>query len=186
MHGNYFKGLLLYGFFMGIALSLVVLFRSWLTMPLSQPVSYAENIALLVFMFIAVYLYKNNLEEKKITFKESYIVAFGSAVVASIIYGFFLYLYAKYIDLSFQERCFSLQRAIEANSQFTDSQIRQMSQPSYIAFSAIMLSSVMSILWAMVVGILLRNEKGTVVTKVKELIDEEKKEKRRKEKQDAE
>lgn len=165
MHGNYWGAIFKFGLFMGFGLAIVVMLRSWLKIPLSEPVSYTENFALLIFMLIGVYLYKRGLEEKKITFKESYMVALGSGVVASIIYGIFLYVYAQYLDTELQQRCFDIQRSIKSNAHLSDEQIMYMAKPSSIALSAIMLSSVVSILWALFIAILLRNEKGELVTK---------------------
>lgn len=165
MHGNYWNAIFKYGFLVGLGLVLVVLFRHWLSMPLSQPVTYAENIALLVFMFIVVFLYRKSLQEKKITFKEAYIVGFGVGIVSSIMYGMFLYVFSLYIDTEFQQRCFEIQREIKSNAHLNDEQISAMSSSSAIAFSGILLSSIMSILWAMIVGILLRNEQAPLKIK---------------------
>jgi signal transduction histidine kinase len=163
MHGNYWRALLKYGLWTGLLLSFVVLFRYWLILPLSQPVSYAENIAMLAFMFLFVWLYRKGLEKQKISFKEGYIVAFGLGIVASIIYGMFLFVYSYRIDPAMQERCFEVQRNLPNNINLSDGQVRFMTKPSYIAFAGILLSSVLSIIWAMVVAIILRNEKAEVV-----------------------
>lgn len=174
MHGNYWRGIFLYGFLMGIGLSFVVLVRYWLMYPISQPVSYTENIAMLIFMFLAVFFYKRGLEEKKITLKESYILGFGYGIVASIIYGMFLFVYAQYIDVDIQQRCFELQKAVKTNANLNDEQLMSMVSPSSIAFSGIMLSSMMSVLWALIVSIFLRNEQGVLVTKEIKNLEKEK------------
>jgi hypothetical protein len=174
MHGNYWKGICKYGLLIGIGLSLVVLVRYWLMYPISQPVSYTENFAMLIFMFLAVFFYKRGLEERKITLKESYILGLGSGIVASIIYGMFLFVYAQYIDVDIQKRCFELQRAVKTNVNLNDEQLMSMVTPSSIAFSGIMLSSVISILWALVVSIFLRNEQGVLITKEMKNLEKEK------------
>lgn len=174
MHGNYWIAIFKYGLLIGIGLSLVVLFRYWFKIPLSEPVSYAEDIAMLVFIFIAVFLYKRGLEERKITLKESYIVGLGSGIIASIIYGMFLFIYSQYIDVDIQQRCFEIQRAVEANAQLNDGQLKIMTTPSAIAFSAIMLSSVLSILWSLIIAILLRNEQGVLVIKEMKNLEKDK------------
>ncbi|MFA5541924.1 MAG: DUF4199 domain-containing protein [Bacteroidales bacterium] len=162
IYGNYKSAILKYGLYSGIGLSFVVLFRYWIIMPLSQPVSYAENIALLVFMFASVFIYKKKLPQGKLMFKEGFVLGLGLGVVASIIYGIFLYVYSFGIDPEFQNRCFDIQRALPNNQHLADDAIRQMTRHSSIAFSGILLSSIMSILWAMIVSILLRNERAVV------------------------
>ncbi|MDR1726281.1 MAG: DUF4199 domain-containing protein [Bacteroidales bacterium] len=165
LHGNCWRALLKYGFYSGLILSFVVIFRKWLVYPLSQPVTYVEEITLLILMFIFVWFYRRKLPEKKMAFKEGYIVAFGTGVVASIIYGIFIMLYAWKIDPEIVNRSFDLQRSLETNRTLTDEQIRYIVKPQYIAFSAIVFSTVLSILWALVVSIIMRTEKATVRTK---------------------
>ena len=174
MHGNYWVAIFKYGLLMGIGLLLVVMFRYWFKIPLSEPVSYAENFAMLIFMFIAVFVYKRGLEERKITFKESYIVGLGSGVIASIIYGMFLFVYSQYIDIDIQQRCFEIQRAVKTNVNLSDAQLMSMVKPSSIALSGIMLSSVLSILWSLIIAILLRNEQGVLVIKEMKNLEKDK------------
>lgn len=163
MYGNYWSGIVIFGLLIGFGLIIEVLLRSLFTTPISQPVSLIEIITQLVFMFIGVYVFKINLEEKKITFKKSYMLGLGSGIVGSIIYGMFLYVYALYLDKDFSQRCYEIQRNIESNSKLTDQQVMDMATPSLIAFSGILLSFVVSILLALIVAILLRNEKGQLI-----------------------
>ncbi|MDR0790590.1 MAG: DUF4199 domain-containing protein [Bacteroidales bacterium] len=163
MHGNYWRALLQYGFYGGLLLSFVVLLRYWLILPLSQPVTYVENIILLLLMIIFLWRYRSKLPQEKITFKEGYIVTVGLGVVASIVYGMFIYLYAWKIDPAISDRCFAIQRAIEANNMFSDDQVRVMTTKQSLALSAIMLSSILSVLWAMITALFLRTEKAEVM-----------------------
>lgn len=163
MYGNYWSGIVIFGLLIGFGLIIEVLLRSLFKTPISQPVSLIEIITQLVFMFIGVYVFKINLEEKKITFKKSYMLGLGSGIVGSIIYGMFLYVYALYLDKDFIQRCYEIQRNIKSNSTLTDQQVMDMATPSLIAFSGILLSSVVSILLALIVAILLRNEKGQLI-----------------------
>lgn len=167
IHGNYWLGILKFGLLIGFGLSFILLFRRWLDNPIDQPVGFIENFAMLGLIFISVYLYKMGLKERKISFKESYIVGFGSGIVGSIIYGMSLYGYALYLDHGLQNRCFNVQRAIESNAHLSNADIMYMTTPQAIALSGIMLSAIMAILWAMIVGVLLRNEKGEVISKDK-------------------
>lgn len=163
MHGNYKKAMLLYGLFIGLIFSFVLLFRWLIVMPVSQPMGYVENIMQLVLLFIFVYLYKKQLPDQRINFKEAYVVALGSAIVGSIIYGGFMYLYAANIDPEMTQRCYEIQVNADTNKEFTEAQLREMVKPSWIAGSTIMLNSVMAIMWAMIVAIFLRNERAIVV-----------------------
>lgn len=163
MHGNYKKAILRYGVYVGLIFSFVLIFRLLLVLPVSQPMSYVENILQLVLLFVFVYLYKRQLPERRINFKEAYTVALGSAVVGSVIYGMVLYLYVLYIDPEMQTRCLEIQQRANVNGEFSHEELQNMVKPSYIAGSAIILNSVMAIMWAMVVAIFLRNERAVVV-----------------------
>ena len=61
MHGNYKKAILRYGVYVGLIFSFVLIFRLLLVLPVSQPMSYVENILQLVLLFVFVYLYKRQL-----------------------------------------------------------------------------------------------------------------------------
>jgi len=167
MHGNYGISLLRYGVIAGLILCFAVLIRKWLILPLNQPVSYVENFTLLLIMFICLWHYRSGLDKKQITFKEGYIVCLGLGVVASVIYGMFIYLYALRIDTEIITRSFEMQRNLEQNKILTDEQIRAMVKPQSLAMSAILLSAVLSLLWAMIVALILRTEKAEVRIKTK-------------------
>jgi hypothetical protein len=157
--GKMWKGILKYGILIGLGLIIIVLIRFWINKPIAYPIGYSEYVSLLIFMFIGGLLYKKGLEESRITFKKSYFMALGSGIIGSIIYGMFIYLYSQYIDVDFQERCFDIQRAVKANAQLTNEQIKSMVSPSSIALTAILFASFMSILWGLVVALFLRNTK---------------------------
>ena len=115
------------------------------------------------FCSLCCSLYRRQLPERRINFKEAYTVALGSAVVGSVIYGMVLYLYVLYIDPEMQTRCLEIQQRANVNGEFSPEELQNMVKPSYIAGSAIILNSVMAIMWAMVVAIFLRNERAVVV-----------------------
>jgi hypothetical protein len=77
----------------------------------------------------------------------------------------FIYLYAWKIDPTITERSFALQREIEANSMLNDEQVRFMATKQSLALAAILLSSVLSVLWAMIAALCLRTEKAEVMMK---------------------
>lgn len=159
---SYGRGIVRYGLLIGVVLSLIVLIRFIINKPIQYPISYSEFFNLLIFMFIGVLLYRKRQEEGKISFKDAYMMALGSGIIGAIIYGIFLYVYASYIDSSFQGRCFDIQRAVQANASLTDEQIESMVKPSSIAVSAIFFASLMSIFWGLVVGLFLKNKKKEV------------------------
>ncbi|MDD2530263.1 MAG: DUF4199 domain-containing protein [Bacteroidales bacterium] len=157
--GNYWSGILKYGLLIGLGLSLVVIIRLIINKPIHYPISYSEYFSLLIFMFIGVLLYRSRLEDGKICFKEAYWVALGSGIIGAIIYGIFIYVYASFIDSSFQGRYFDIQRAVEANSNLSDEQINSIVGPSSIAISSILFTSLMSIFWGLIVAVFLKNKK---------------------------
>ena len=162
MHGNYWRASLRYGFSGGLLLSFVVMLRYWLILPLSQPVTYVENVSLLLIMFFFLWHYRRDLPDRRITFKEGYLLSFGLGVVASIIYGMFIYVYAWKIDPDIMERSFVLQREYEANRMLNDEQVRFMATKQSLALAAILLSIVLSLLWAMIAALVLRTEKAEI------------------------
>ncbi|MDR1848266.1 MAG: DUF4199 domain-containing protein [Bacteroidales bacterium] len=165
IHGNYRRASLLYGLYTGLALSALVIFRRLIIYPLSQPVTYVENVALLVLMFLFLWRYRKNLEEQKVSFREGYLVCFGLGIVSAVVYGIFIYVYAWKIDPNMQVRCYNMQRALENNVKLPDEAVRAMTTPSSIAMSAVLLTITVSIIFAMVAALMLRNEKSEIRTK---------------------
>lgn len=121
--------------------------------------SYLEIICLLFLIYLGLWLYRKGLKEKKISYKESYFVAFGSGIIGSIIYGMFVFVYANYIDSAFQDRCFAIQRAVSTNANLTNQQIEYMVKPSSIAASSILIVSLISILSGFIIAFLFINKK---------------------------
>ena len=157
--GNYFTGIIKYGLLIGLGLSLFVLIRFVFNKSISSVMSYWEILSLMLLLFLGVWLYRKGLEEKQLSFKESYFVAFGSGIVGSIIYGMFIFVYANYIDSEFQGRCYDVQRAVETNSNLTNQQIEAMVKPSSIAASSMLIVSLISLLSGLIIAFLLMNKK---------------------------
>lgn len=165
MHGNYWAAILKYGLVCGVVISFMVLFRKWIYFPLSTPNDYIQDFSLLVCLFVAVLVYKRSLPQKQITLKEAYIVAFGCGIVAAVVYGMFLLLYSKYIDADMPFRYFAIQRAVEQNKMQPDSVLREFTSSRYIALMGIIFMAILSVIEALVVSAILRNEKAPVLTK---------------------
>ncbi|MCH3923948.1 MAG: DUF4199 domain-containing protein [Bacteroidales bacterium] len=167
MHGNYKKASLGYGIVMGIVMSLILLVRYLIYMPAKAPITTIDEIALLVLMAIATIIYKNGLKDKRITFKEAYMIAFLSAIVCVIIYGIFMYIYTVGIDKDFQNHCIETLRKNPKYIKYTPSQMKEMVKVSNIVMQSIVSNLVMSVLWAMVVGVIFRNEKSEIINRNK-------------------
>lgn len=168
MHGNYFKMSLLYGIVMGVAMILILLLRYLCGSKPSSPISLWDNISMLVLMAICVLHYRSILEDKKMTFKEGWLVGFYSGCIAAILFGMFMYLYSNGIDKEMTLRCANILRQIPEYASYTNDQIAQMSKPSTIALYSIIYNIVMAILWAFLVGIILKNENAKQLIKTKQ------------------
>lgn len=70
-----------------------------------------------------------------------------------------------YIDADMQARCLEIQKAADTKGEFTPKQLAQLVRPSYIAFSAMLLNSVMAVIWSLVVALVLSNEKAALKKK---------------------
>lgn len=168
IHGNYRWAALKYGIVMGGALSVFLVFRYLLGHPSNAPISSDENwvvfVALLVMSLVLVFHYRRHLTEKKITFKEGFLVAFDSCVIACIVYAAFMYLYAMYIDNgmdSFQDRTLDvMKRALAEGGNPNQVQLPDM---VYLVFWGMMVNIIMGILIAFITGVVCRNEKGEVL-----------------------
>ncbi|MBQ7985201.1 MAG: DUF4199 domain-containing protein [Bacteroidales bacterium] len=162
MHGPYQKMSVKYGIATGVIMSLVLLIRFIVKMPADSPLSMVDNIALLACMIAAGVHYKTKLEDNKITFKELFLLTFYSACIASVVYGVFMYFYARSIDTQMSVRCMQKLMNIPEYSSYTKEQFESMSGYSALALQAVVFNIVMGILWAFVSGIILRNEKSSV------------------------
>ena len=59
--------------------------------PAESPEAYMSDGIMLVAVFLFTLLYRNSLEEKKVTLKELMLFGMGTAVVASVLYGLFVW-----------------------------------------------------------------------------------------------
>lgn len=174
IYGNYKKKLLIYGLLAGLALIAVVVLRFAMILPILYPVSIIDNIILLGLMFSFTYLYRKDNIENKLTFKETYLLNFGIGIVAAIFYAAFLWLYASFIDTEFPSRFIEHQIEVFQKLELTEIELAQKvsslekeSLPGNLAFRAFAEISIISILFAMIVGIIMRTEKAPVREKKK-------------------
>lgn len=174
IYGNYKKKWFRYGFLMGLALIAVIVLRYAMIYPISLPVSILQNIILVALMFGFTYLYRKDNPDKKLTFKESYLLNIGVGVIAGIIYSAFLWFYATYIDNDFCARYIDSQIIEYEKLTISDVEIVQridelkgFSTPTNLAFRAFMEISIISILFALIVSIFMRTEKAPIREKRK-------------------
>jgi hypothetical protein len=95
IHGNYRKGYLRCGTLTGVMLSLYIAVRYLMGMPAESPEAYLSDAIMLLAVFLFTLLYRNALEEKKATLKELMLFGMGTAVLASVIYGLFLWAFGS-------------------------------------------------------------------------------------------
>ncbi len=93
IHGNYRKGYLRCGLITGVVLMLYILVRYMMGMPAESPEAYLSDGIMLVAVFLFTLLYRNSLEEKHATLKELMLFGMGTAVVASVLYGLFVWAF---------------------------------------------------------------------------------------------
>ncbi|MDO5760851.1 MAG: DUF4199 domain-containing protein [Bacteroidota bacterium] len=166
IHGNYRWAALKYGITMGIVLSGILFFRYLLGHPANAPIASDENwvvfVALLVMSLILAFHYRKLLEEKKMTFKEGFLLSFDSCVIACIVYAVFMYFYSIFIDNgieSFQDRTIDVMtRSIAEGGDKVE-----LPEMIYLVFWGMMANIIMGILVAFITGIICRNEKSELV-----------------------
>ncbi len=164
IYGNYKTAILKYGALCGLLLCVIVFIQLALNTPIKQPVSYIEEIFVLVCMFVFTCLYRKKLSEKQLFFKEAYILCLGIGIVSAIIYALFIIFYAQSIDPDFSERYYQLQKSVLLNNNQTvnDDELTIMSSSKNLGIMAFVLLTVLSILFAMVVAIFMRTQKNRV------------------------
>ena len=93
IHGNYRKAYLRCGLLTGLLLYILV--RYLMGMPAESPEAYLSDGIMLVSVLLFTLLYRNALEEKKATQKELMLFGMGTAVVASVLYGVFVWAFGS-------------------------------------------------------------------------------------------
>ena len=93
IHGNYRKAYLRCGLLTGLLLMAYVFVRYMMGMPAESPEAYLSDGIMLVAVFGFSFLYRNSLEEKKATLKELMLFGMGTAALASVLYGLFVWAF---------------------------------------------------------------------------------------------
>lgn len=92
IHGNYRKAYLRCGLLTGLMLVLFLLVRWLMHNPADNPETYLSDGILLLSVFLFTMLYRNALPERKATMKELMLFGIGTALVASFLYGIFIFV----------------------------------------------------------------------------------------------
>ncbi|MCQ2326210.1 MAG: DUF4199 domain-containing protein [Bacteroidales bacterium] len=106
---NYSKANLMFGLLLGVVLSLVLFFRYLLGFAPNAPISRTETIVALSVMFVLDICYVClKQRETETNFSKTLLRCWWINIIASVLYGVFLYVYAYSIDIatpSYVERC---------------------------------------------------------------------------------
>lgn len=156
IHGNYRRAYLRSGLLTGLMLMLYILVRWLMQNPAESPVSYFSDGILLVAVFLFIMLYRNSLPERKATMKELMLFGMGTAVVACLLYGLFVWLSG-----------FAIKDQIKV---FTENMMENAPYADYPAYYwsalwAVVAAAVMAVLGcfgAFISALILKNEKPEV------------------------
>lgn len=97
IHGNYRKAYLRSGLLLGLLLMLYLLVRWLMHNPASSPESYLSDGVLLVGVLLLTVYYRNSLPDRKATLKELMLFGMGTAVLASLLYGIFVWIFGALV-----------------------------------------------------------------------------------------
>ena len=158
IHGNYRKAYLRCGLLTGLMLILYLLVRWLMRNPAESPESYLSDGILLVSVFLFTMLYRNALQGGKATMKELMLFGMGTAVVASLLYG--IYVWLSGIALPGQTELFS--KTLTNADDFSRYPVGYWSALWGIVAAVKM--AVLGGFGAFISALILKNEKGTVVS----------------------
>lgn len=173
IYGNYRKAYLIDGLLTGVAMSVIMAVRDWLSdVPVGTPDNFISEIVMLLGIAWASYQYRKQLPDQKITLKELMLLGLGIGVVSSIIYGLWTYVNCAVINTDlvafYQQQRITVMDPAETSA---EAKIAIESVMKYGAgdwgFIAGFRSAVMSILFAFLVSLALRTEKSPVIVREK-------------------
>ena len=169
MHGNYKKFILLFGPVAAIALILSVIARYYFFDPIVTPAaSWTDNVVLAICLVVFTLLYRTTLPEKKVTFKELFLLTVGISCVAAVLYGLYLWYYGTYTDPEFLQRFKDCEEAKlspedpEYQKKLDDIKAYNIGTPAFLGF---FLTVVTSFILGFFVALLFKTEKSPLHTK---------------------
>ena len=97
IHGNYRKAYLRSGVLTGLLMMLYLLVRWLMHNPATSPAAYLTEGVLLVAVLLLTIYYRNTLPDRKATLKELMLFGMGTAVLASLLYGIFVWIFGSLV-----------------------------------------------------------------------------------------
>lgn len=173
IYGNYRKAYVIDGLLVGGAMSLIAAVRDWLAaQPMATPENYITELVLLVGTLWASYHYRKQLPDGKVTLKELMLLGLGIGVVSAVVYGLWTWLHCGIInsglvDYYNQSRIDVMEPAETSEAaKVAIENVKKYTAGDW-AFIAGFRSAVMSVIITFFTALVLRTEKGEVVTKCK-------------------
>lgn len=156
-----FGGMVLrYGILIGVILSVVLVIRWSVSMPAAAPMGFAECGVLFAVLLLGLWRFKGSVHGGEAGFGRRFSFVWMTAIVGLMVYSAFMYIYIIGIDAEMQQRCLDLQRRQVANGGLSEEKLMETVRPSYIAFSALLIGSVFSAVWAAVLAFLFRKRRN--------------------------
>ncbi len=173
IYGNYRKAYVIDGLLVGGAMSLIATVRDWLAaQPMATPDNYITELVLLVGTLWASYHYRKQLPDGRVTLKELMLLGLGIGVVSAVVYGLWTWLHCGIInsglvDYYNQSRIGVMEPAETSEAaKVAIENVKKYTAGDW-AFIAGFRSAVMSVIITFFTALVLRTEKGEVVTKSK-------------------
>lgn len=173
IYGNYRKAYVIDGLLVGGAMSLIAAVRDWLAaQPMATPENYITELVLLVGTLWASYHYRKQLPDGRVTLKELMLLGLGIGMVSAVVYGLWTWLHCGIInsglvDYYNQSRIDVMEPAETSEAaKVAIENVKKYTAGDW-AFIAGFRSAVMSVIITFFTALVLRTEKGEVVTKSK-------------------
>ena len=173
IYGNYRKAYVIDGLLVGGAMSLIAAVRDWLAaQPMATPENYITELVLLVGTLWASYHYRKQLPDGRVTLKELMLLGLGIGVVSAVVYGLWTWMHCGIInsglvDYYNQSRIGVMEPAETSEAaKVAIENVKKYTAGDW-AFIAGFRSAVMSVIITFFTALVLRTEKGEVVTKSK-------------------
>lgn len=161
------------GLLVGGAMSLIAAVRDWLAaQPMATPENYITELVLLVGTLWASYHYRKQLPDGRVTLKELMLLGLGIGVVSAVVYGLWTWMHCGIInsglvDYYNQSRIGVMEPAETSEAaKVAIENVKKYTAGDW-AFIAGFRSAVMSVIITFFTALVLRTEKGEVVTKSK-------------------
>jgi len=127
--------------------------------PAESPVSYLSDGILLVAGFLFTMLYRNALPDRKATLKELMLFGMGTAIIACVVYGVFIWI----MGFTAQEQIELFTGTMMDNAPFTNYPAHYWS--AFWGFVSAVIMAILGGFGAFISALILKNEKGEIVKK---------------------